>query len=96
MGQASKRLRQLARGEWPHLFQPTEPAFVLEEQVELDSPVESLDSLLFVVAVLIEQLILRAQARVLALAAITITLTLEGGGTHTRTIRPALPTAAVF
>jgi protein ImuB len=92
MGQASKRLRQLARGEWPHLFQPSEPAFVLEEQMELDSPVESLDSLLFVVSVLIEQLILRAQARVLALAAVTITLTLEGADTHTRTIRPALPT----
>lgn len=92
MGQTSKRLRQLARGEWPHLFQPTEPFFVLEEQMELDSPIESLDSLLFVVSVLIEQLILRAKARVLALAAVTISLALDGGGEHVRTIRPALPT----
>jgi protein ImuB len=29
MGQAGKRLRQLARGEMPHLFQPVEPAFTL-------------------------------------------------------------------
>ncbi len=28
----------------------------------------------------------------LALASVTITLTLEGGATHTRTVRPALPT----
>ena len=92
MGQESKRLRQLARGEWPHLFQPVEPAFLLEEQMELDSPVELLDSLLFVVGVMLDQLILRAKARILALASVTITLTLDGGGTHTRTVRPALPT----
>jgi hypothetical protein len=42
MGQQGKRLRQLARGELPYLFQPMEPAFTLEEQMELDSPVEEL------------------------------------------------------
>ena len=92
MGQAGKRLRQLARGEMPHLFQPVEPAFTLSERMELDSPVELLDALLFVVNVMLEQLILRATARVLALASVTITLTLEGGATHSRTVRPALPT----
>jgi protein ImuB len=92
MGQVSKRLRQLARGEWPHLFQPVEPAFTLEERMELDTPVELLDSLLFVVAVMLDQLILRAKSRVLALASVTITLTLDGGNTHARTVRPALPT----
>jgi protein ImuB len=92
MGQEGKRLRQLARGELPHLFQPVEPIFTLEEQMELDSPVEFLDALLFVVSVLLDQLILRAKARALALASVTITLTLDGGGSHTRTVRPALPT----
>ena len=92
MGQDGKRLRQLARGELPHLFQPVEPAFALEEQMELDTPVELLDSLLFVVGVMLEQLILRAKARILALASVTITLSLEGGGSHIRTVRPALPT----
>ena len=91
MGQAGKRLRQLARGECPHLFQPAEPAFTLEEQMELDSPVEILDSLLFVIGVMLDQLILRANDRVLALASVTVTLTLEGGTTHSRTVRPALP-----
>lgn len=92
MGQEGKRIRQLARGELAHLFQPTEPAFTLEERIELDSPVEELPSLLFVVNMMLDQLILRAKARVLALASVTVTLTLEGKETHTRTVRPALPT----
>jgi protein ImuB len=91
MGQESKRLQQLARGELPHLFQPVEAAFLLEEKMELDSPVELLDSLLFVVGVMLDQLILRAKARIFALASVTIVLTLDGGGTHARTVRPALP-----
>jgi len=92
MGQSGKHLRQLARGEMPHLFQPVEPAFTLEEHMELDSPVELLEALLFVVNAMLEQLILRAKSRVLALASVSIVLNLEGGMTHTRTVRPALPT----
>jgi protein ImuB len=92
MGQEGRRLRQLARGEMPHLFQPVETAFVLEERMELDSPVEFLDSLLFGLNVMLDQLILRAKARVFALSSVTTTLTLDGGGTHTRMVRPALPT----
>src|SRR5260370_16798322 len=91
MGQESKRLQQLARGERPHLFQPIEAAFLLEEKMDLDSPVELLDSLLFVVVVMLDQMILRAKARIFALASVTIVLTLDCGGTHTRTVRPALP-----
>jgi protein ImuB len=92
MGQEGQRLRLLACGQLPHLFQPVEPPFVLEERIELDSPVELLDSLLFVIGVMLDQLILRAKARILALATVTITLSLDGGGSHTRTVRPALPT----
>ncbi len=92
MGQEGKRLRQLARGEMPHLFLPVEPEFILEERMELDTPVELLDSLLFVVGVMLEQLITRAKSRILALASVTITLSLEGETSHTRTVRPALPT----
>jgi protein ImuB len=91
MGQDSKRLRQQARGELPHLFQPVEQATALEEQMELDTPVELLDSLLFVIGVMLDQLILRAKARIMALASVTITLLLDGGGSHRRTVRPALP-----
>ena len=91
MGQAGKQLRQRARGELPHLFQPVEPAFTLTERMELDSPVEVLDALLFVVNLMLDQLIHRATERVLALASVSVTLTLEGGATHTRSVRPALP-----
>jgi protein ImuB len=91
MGQEGKCLRQLARGELSHLFQPVEPVFALEEQVDLDTPVELLDSLLFVIGVMLDQLILRAKARIMALTSLTITLSLEGGGSRSRTVRPALP-----
>jgi protein ImuB len=92
MGQEGRRLWQLARGERAHLFQPVEPPLALAEQMELDSSVELLDSLLFVVGAMLDQLIVRANARLVALAAVTITLTLDGGGMHARTVRPALPT----
>lgn len=91
LGQEGKRQRQMARGELPHLFVPLEPEFRLEERMELDSPVELMDSLLFVIGAMLEQLVLRATARVLALASVTVTLTLEGRASHTRTVRPALP-----
>jgi protein ImuB len=91
MGQDGKRLRQLARGELPHLFQPLELTFALEEQMELDTPVELLDSLLFVIGVMLDQLILRAKARIMALAFVTITLSLDDGRSHSRTVRPTLP-----
>jgi protein ImuB len=92
MGQEGKRLQQLAAGKLPHLFVPIERPFALEEYIELDSPVEVLDSLLFVMGVMLEQLIARATNRVLALASVTVTLFLESGMTHDRTVRPALPT----
>jgi protein ImuB len=92
MGQQGKKLRQLASGVLPHLFVPIEPVFSLSESIELDSPVELLESLLFVLGVMLEQLIPRTAARTLALAAVTVELSLEGGGSHSRTVRPALPT----
>jgi len=92
MGQSGQRLCQLARGEFPHSFQPNEPAFLLEERMELDSPVESLDALLFVVNGMLGQLIRRAESRSLALASIVVALTLEGVMKSTYTVRPALPT----
>jgi protein ImuB len=93
MGQEGKRLRQLARGDLPHLFRPVEPALKLQECIELESPVEVLESLLFVLGMLLEQLITRAANRILSLAAVTVTLQLERGGVQTHMVRPALPTS---
>jgi protein ImuB len=93
MGQDGCRLRQLAQGMLPHLFVPIEPSFLLEEFMELDSPVEALESLLFVMSAMLEQLIARAANRALALRSVTILLFLEGGDPHSRTVRPALPSS---
>jgi protein ImuB len=91
LGQAGKELRLLARGELPHLFTALEASFALEEHMELDSPVELLDSLLFIIGVMLDQLIVRAQSRILALASMSLHLGLEGSTSHSRTVRPALP-----
>jgi protein ImuB len=91
MGQDAQRLRQLARGELPHLFRPIEPVFALREQVEFEEPVELLDSLLFVISPMLGQLIARAASRSLAIASLDLHLRLDGNQSHQRTIKPALP-----
>jgi protein ImuB len=91
LGQAGKEMRLLARGAAQHLFRPMEAQLALAESMELDSPVELLDSLLFVLGMMLDQLIVRAQEQILALASVRIELRLEGGASHTRTISPALP-----
>ena len=92
LGQEGKRLRQLARGEHPHLLKPTEQELEFKEQIEFEAGVESLDSVMFVLSPMLQQLSVRAQSQALALAVITVTCGLEGGSTHQRTIRPVLPT----
>jgi protein ImuB len=91
LGQAARRLRQQALGTLPHLFQIVEQPLTLAGYLELDSPVEILESLLFVIGVMLDSLIARARTDIVALASITLTLSLERTGTHTRTVRPALP-----
>ena len=91
LGQEGKRLRRLARGEHPHLMVPEEPVFELVEFISFDAPVDLLDSLLFVLSPMLDQLLARAQGRAFALASVTVKLGLDGGGEHERTIKPALP-----
>jgi len=91
LGQGGRELRLLACGEAPHLFVPIEPEFKLIERMEFDAPVESLDSLLFVLNVMLQQLTARASARALALVSVGVTLSLDNRSLHERTVRPALP-----
>jgi protein ImuB len=91
MGQEGKLLSESAKGVRPHLFLPVEPSFKFEERVELESPVELLTSLLFVIGVMLDQLVVRALAHTVALASVSITLSLEGDLSHTHAVRPALP-----
>jgi len=92
LGQDAKRLLQLAQGKHRHLLLPINVPFVLEEHAELDSPLDDLDSLLFGVSTMLEQLVFRAKSRVFALASVTITFRLDGGGSHERTVNPRVPT----
>ena len=98
LGQEGQRLHQLSLGHAPHFFEPISIPFTLEEFVEFDHPVESLESLLFSLNFMLGHLVSRATAHALALASITLTCTLEAAPPHTRSIRPSLPSIdrAVF
>jgi protein ImuB len=84
--------RRLARGELPHAFQPIESGFSLQEFCAFETPVEQIDSLLFVGARMIDCLATRAAAHALSLASLTVEMKLDGGQIYQRTIRPALAT----
>ncbi len=92
MGPKARMWRALGRGEAEHTFEPIGAEFALEEFCEFETPVEQIDSLLFVGARMIDCLATRAAGRALALRSLTVEMGLEGGGTHGCAIRPAVPT----
>ena len=92
-GPEARRWRALARGAAEHAFVPVEPEFSLEEFCEFETPVEQIDSLLFVGARMIDCLVTRAAGRALALTSLKAEMRLEGGATHSGAIRPAAPSA---
>ena len=92
MGQEGRRLWLLARGAWTHLFEPVEAPFLLEQKLELEDAVEQMESLLFCLSPMLEEVIAAARDRALAIASLTITAGLEGGAVYVRVLRPALPT----
>jgi protein ImuB len=92
MGPKAQQWQALARGEVEHTFEPIEAEFALEEFCEFETPVEQIDSLLFVGARMIDCLATRAAGRALALRSLTAEMGLERGGTHGCAIRPAVPT----
>jgi protein ImuB len=91
LGAEARVWRQLARGEAAHTFQPIEPALALTEFCEFETPVEQIDSLLFIGARMIDCLVARAASRALSLALITVDMKLEGNRVHRRVLRPAIP-----
>ena len=92
MGPKARMWRALGRGEAEHTFEPIGAEFALEEFCEFETPVEQIDSLLFVGARMIDCLATRVAGRALALRSLTAEMGLEGGGTHCGAIRPAVPT----
>jgi protein ImuB len=91
LGQRARIERNLALGAHEHAFQPIVAAFSLQEFCEFETPVEQMDSLLFVGARMLDSLALRAATRAMSLACVVVDLALEDGRVHQLTIRPALP-----
>ncbi len=92
LGQQGKRLQQLARGEAEHLLVPEEQEFTLSETTALDTPVELLDSLLFVLSPMLETLLRKGMEYAYALRSVRLTLELERAAPHSVEVRPATPT----
>lgn len=92
LGQPGRRLQQLARGEAEHLLVPGELEFSLSQTTALDSPLELLDSVLFVLSPMLDTIMRKAIGRAYALRVVRLTLQLERGEPHTLSVRPAMPT----
>ncbi len=92
LGQQGRRLQLLARGEADHLLVPEEAEFTLSETVALDTPLELLDSLLFVLSPMLEAILLKAMEHAYALRSVRLTLALERAEPHSIEVRPATPT----
>lgn len=91
LGQRARQWRDAALGELQHMFRPLEPEFTLQEYCAFETPVEQMDSLLFIGARMIDSLVARAQDRALSLALLTAHMKLDGGKVHERVLRPAVP-----
>jgi protein ImuB len=92
LGQQGRRLQLLARGEAEHLLVPEQAEFTLSETTALDSPLELLNSLLFVLSPMLEELLRRAMDRAYALRRVWLVLELERSAPHKLEVRPATPT----
>ena len=71
LGQRAKLWLKLSRGTAEHLFQPIEAKFELKEHIEFETHIEQLDSLLFIAANMINNLVSRATCRALSLATLS-------------------------
>jgi len=77
LGEAGAQLRRLARGESMRTLVLCDPPLQFEEAMELESPVETIESLSFVLNRLLEQLCARLEARALAAHELCLRLQLE-------------------
>jgi len=77
LGEAGARLQRLARGAELRTLTLCEPELYFEEALELESPVETLEPLSFILNRLLEQLCARRESRALAAHELHIRLYLE-------------------
>jgi protein ImuB len=99
LGQEGLHWWRLARGAELHQLIAKEFPAHFEEHMDLDSPVDLLEPLLFVLNRLLEQLCARLRMHILAIGEIKVTLTLERNDSrkkepvlHIRTLRLPVPT----
>ena len=98
LGQEGLRWWRLAKGTDAHSLIAKDFPSNFEERMELESPVDLLEPLLFVLNRLLDQLCVRLRLHILAIGEIKVTLTLERSGSpkkeplfHIRTIRLPVP-----
>ncbi len=91
IGQQGRRMQQMARGVAEHLLIAEEPQLHLHAHVDLDTPVDLLESLLFILSPMLEQLIRQASERACSLRLIVVKLQLEKADLYELVLRPALP-----
>lgn len=77
LGQQGLYLQKLARGEVQRELVPTEPMPLFQENLELEEPIELLESLKVVLDQLLEALISRLKAQSLAMDCVQLDLNLE-------------------
>jgi len=77
LGETGAQLRRLARGEGMRMLVLCTPLSQFEEAMELESPVETIESLSFILNRLLEQLCARLEARALAAHELRLRLQLE-------------------
>lgn len=77
LGERGLQLQQLARGKTERKLIPSAPPTTFQESLELEEPLELLESLTFVMSRLIQQLVTRLTMRALATQHVQVTLQLE-------------------
>lgn len=77
LGQVGLHLQRLARGEVTRTLAPTDPPLKFQESLEFEDSVEELESLVFVLNRLLEQISARLVSRSLATDELRLTLGLE-------------------
>jgi len=92
IGQQAKRLQCAARGSAEHVLVAEEPDLALCEKAILDTPLVLLDSLLFIISPMLQNLMRRAVEHAYALRSLTLRLKLDNAGDYRRQVRPAVPT----
>jgi impB/mucB/samB family len=77
LGQEGKRLQDLARGAYQRILVPIEPEMKFEECMDLETSLELLEPMTFILARLLKQLCARLRARSLATNELRLVLELE-------------------